>query len=217
MKNKKNIIRISIIIVFIILISLLIILGYKMYVVHKIWDANTNVLMENYCLTISNSSNDTTSKTYYKDGIGKVETITPDEHYYLWQNEAEKQKIIVNINEKSYVQIEDDYYTDYSVVSLPNLLTISGNIFDQYVYFFKEGLVLDTEVYEGKEYYTLRNDTTKIWIDKETYRTIGEDTYSNESTVPTIFYELEINCVTDEDITLPDFSTYTQNTNGFQE
>ena len=216
-KNKKNIVRISIALVLIILIALVIILGYKLYVVHKIWEANTDVLMENYCLTVTNSSNGNISKTYYKDGIGKVETITSDEHYYLWQNEAEGQKMIVNVNEKSYVPIEDDYYTNYSVVSLPNLLTISENVFDQYVYFFKEGIILDTEIYEGKEYYTLRDDLAKVWIDKETYRTIGEATYSNESTVPTTFYTLEINCVTDEDIALPDLSTYTQSTNGPQE
>ena len=165
---------------------------------------------------------------YYKDGKAKHHSYQiKDGEQVGWSIYAEKNKsnpIMILENTKTFLVVETvtnmgingniPYNYNYYELQLDDYFDSPG--WDNYKWYYKFlaifehglGPVIPTK-YNGRKCYEI-NDFIgyKIYIDRKTYLPFAS--FASPTTTEPEFYETKLNVVTDEDVTLPDLSEYTQ-------
>ena len=169
-------------------------------------------------------------KEYYKDGNYKIireiytdEGIIVENETYATVNSEERIEID---NESKTVRIDNSKFAE--LMNTENNLKNLQSAKSSFVYNFLKALCCSIHTsYEGlgREYYVLSvwdRDKGEMWIDKETGLTLKNDLESNgivvnyypgTNIIKEEFrlvneYRYEFNVVTDEDVTVPDYTGY---------
>ena len=219
-QKREKIIKIILEIILIVLILIILNTIYKFFIIQKIWDAN-HIFSTNYVLIIENEIQRENGevaygliKDYYKDGKYKKEQKGV---YFYKIFRPERASYVINTGTKEY-SILPPITLEESVtnIELPTFLPdIARKRFTTFI-IGKTGF--DTEEYEGKKYYTLsyeasnetNHSTIKVWVDKETYRVVRTETIYLGRDYNVTNYTLNLNGATDEDLTMPDLTDYTE-------
>ena len=234
-KSKIKSIFIAIGIILIIVLAIYINKFIKINIIMK--NANKTLKAQNYyserCEFLSNGEISVVTKLYYKDGKYKrvSETYSEDGkqvNYTIYGEAGTDERITLYENTKKAVVSKGDIskiankeenikWHRFSEIERNSLFLNLGKAFI---------MSINTDTYNyGKEYYVLRNQFEQnqrweIWVDKQTGLVIRE---VNREGSKTFFegtdvvknindniqqYKYDFNIVTDEDVKIPDYSSY---------
>lgn len=213
-ERKTNLPKLIMIIIAIVVCVALVLVVRKIYInriITKI--AETNIFSSNnYCLTVTNENvvNDAAKmhKISYKDGIAKEE-LEFSQNYYFFYKGKDNEFLVIYPNEKQYKTSKRD--RNYSIVYMSELLTNNAQPANELVKSINsKKIIFKTETYNGKKYYTLKNEYSKVWIDKSNFMVVREELYVDNKLFTVYNYKLELNSITDNDISKPDLTGYTE-------
>ena len=200
----------------IILVILAIFIGIT---IRKFYLINTYILAmaeyaksNNYYIEITND-NVRKIQQYYKDGKSvAIMTPTDTRMLYTYYDSKTKESIIRFDSDGDKVALVS--VTDNKPVPTVQIVQIYGNEMTTWQKLLTAALSrVRTEEYNGKECYKIETQGMKVWIDKETYLTVGLTSgymkNSDGTEEPMITnYEYEFGTVTDEQVAKPDLTGY---------
>ena len=209
--RRLNILKMSLTLILVIIVTLLSIFVYKFIKVKKVVDSAYSKIeymkgLDNYKLTVktinknfgTNESNEYTQDYYYKDGKYKIEA---DDSIKFYQDESlEKVCVYHNLNQIEY------YKHDFIEEHKGNLINIFSDIinYKKDNPFFLLGLSVRNDRYNGADCFVIRtgnnNSHRDVWIDKETLTTIRVVNEEYMNFYSEIIYSFTENIVTDQDV-----------------
>ena len=164
-----------------------------------------NVNEKNYSYTVqSNSTENTVTKVYYKDGTRIYVIQNNDKSAIMWNNSNTKEMITIVPNLlKATVQ---KYDSDDST-SIPYLLDASMSRA------LKLSSIITSDTVNGEECYKVSSIGQKLWFSKSTgmiVKSINGKAVTNEKKVDSVseFKDWKFNQLTDIDVTRPNLIGY---------
>ncbi len=207
LKKYKRKMLLSKIIIGIVIISICIFLGIKIYqwqFLSQIFDHNINYeIGNNYKLIERNGSDGATKEVVCKENIGYAKLV---DGTIIWEDN--NHKFFILSNDKKYFEVDKNSLpsgvTDnFITIQTQNLFNEIENKNELIQKILLNHIDIHEEEYRDRQCYTILYEGEKIWIDKETNFIIRDD-YQGKS----IDYTIEINTVTDEDVQFPDLQGY---------
>lgn len=204
-KRKMVILKaiISIIVIFVIVF-----LGNRLYnwqLISKIYDRNVEYdIGTNYKIIVRDGRTGDITELLYKDGIG---IYRAPNNNYIWTNKDLAYMIIEDENQ--YVELEEGSPATIidETVTLPTqgIFGSAENKLQLLKLSLFKNISIHSEEYGDLECYVILTDGEKVWVDKDSLFIVRID---SEGRTKEFF--IETDTITDNDITLPDLSSYTK-------
>ena len=216
--SKKKVIGL---IITLIIIVLIIMFARKVYLIDKIMkNVAKNNELTNYRI---NSTYQDTGTAFFTNGqvVVYAKNVKDDNTIYYMDTNANHIAYTVDTKNKTYRQDSGVPYTydNPLITDIYEEMSFKDKIVAAFTWKVK------TEKIDGEKCYYIRKDINEVepgheyefWLDKENYckikATVKEDGINGEPE-KTIFYHVEINTITDTDVSFerlfPDFSTFTK-------
>jgi len=164
-----------------------------------------NVNRQNYSYTVqSNSSENTMTKIYYKDGTRIYVIQNNDRSAIMWSDSNTKEMIAMVPNTLKATIAK---YDGYDLASIPYLLDEAMSRI------LKFSSIITSDTVNGEECYKVNSLGQKLWFSKSTgmiVKSINGKAVTNEKKVDSVseFKDWKFNQLTDIDVTRPNLIGY---------